>query len=96
MDAREIDMKGVKALAKAVFNQAIKDYVKITAHGDSRIKDIGNKREIERYLDTNLASWGTDMNTSEVKKKLKAMSQLDAIRYLRTLRKNGKVKEAAI
>ena len=96
MEAREIDMKGVKALAKAVFNQAIKDYIKITAHGDSHLKDVGNKREIERYLDTNLASWGTDMNTNEVKKKLKAMRQADAIKYLRTLRKNDKVKEAAI
>lgn len=96
MDAREIDMKGVKAFAKAVFNQAIKDYVKITAHGDSRLKDVGNKREIEKYLDTNLASWGTDMNTSEVKKKLKAMSQADSIKYLMTLRNNKKVKETAI
>jgi len=96
MDAREIDMKGVKALARAVFNNAIKDYVKITAHGDSHLKDVGNKREIERYLDTNLASWGTDMNTSEVKKKLKATSQADSIKYLQALRKNEKVKEVAI
>ncbi len=96
MDVRENDMRDVKALAKAVFNQAIKDYVKITAHGDSHLKDVGNKREIERYLDTNLASWGTDMNTSEVKKKLKAMSQTDAIKYLQKLRKNEKVKEAAV
>jgi hypothetical protein len=86
----------MNALLGAVFKQAVKDYVKIVASGEERLNYIGSKKEIEKYLDSPLAYAGTTMYVPDVKKKLKAMTQEEAIEYEKALRCNRPPKGAAM
>ena len=76
----------MNVLLGAVFKQAIKDYVKIVASGEKRLNYIGSKKEIEKYLDSLLAYAGTTMYVPDVKKKLMAMTQEEAIEYMKALK----------
>lgn len=76
----------IKRLFKAVFKQAVKDYVKIVAAGKDSLADIGSRREIEKYLDTGMASAGTNMYIPDVKQKLIKMTQCDAVSYLKEIK----------
>lgn len=86
----------MNALLGAVFKQAIKDYVKIVASGETKLNYIGSKKEIEKYLDSSLAYAGTTMYVPDVKKKLMAMTQEEAIEYEKALRCNRPPKGVAI
>lgn len=76
----------IKRLLKAVFKQAVKDYVKIVAAGKDSLADVGSRREIEKYLDTGMASAGTNMYIPDVKKMLVKMTQYDAVSYLNEIK----------
>ena len=78
----------IKRLLKVVFNQAIKDYVKIVAEDKDSIVGIGSRKEIEKYLDTGMASAGSNIYTPDVKKKLRSMTQYEAKIYLKAMKTN--------
>lgn len=82
----------IKRVFKAVFKQAIKDYVKIVAAGKDSLADIGSRREIEKYLDTGMASAGTNMYIPDVKEKLKKITQKEAVMYIEASKSNKPLK----
>ena len=84
--AEDIHPEDLKRLLNAVFEQAVKDYVKIVANGVYKINYVGSRGEIERYFDSPLASGGTHMYVPDVKKKLMAMTQEEAIEYMKALK----------
>lgn len=88
MRAEDIHPADMKRLLNAVFDQAVRDYVKLVANGEDRINGIGIRKEIERYFDTGMASAGTHMHVPTVKKKLMNMTQQEAAGYLRSLKCN--------
>lgn len=88
MRAEDIHPADMKRLLNAVFNQAVRDYVKLVASGEERLNYIGNRKEIERYFNTGMASSGTHMYVPDVKKKLMNISQAEAIGYMKALRCN--------
>ena len=85
MDAERTDISG---LMKAVFNQAIRDYVKLAAYDVDSMIGVGNRDEIMQYLDTSMAKAGTTMNTDYVKKMLKKMTKEEALEHRRRLNAN--------
>ena len=78
----------IRRLLKAVFNQAVKDYVKIVAEDKDSIVGIGSRKEIEKYLDTGMASAGSNIYTPDVKKKLRSMTQYEAKMYIKAMKTN--------
>lgn len=86
MKTEDIYPADMKRLLNAVFNQAVRDYVKLVANGEDRINGIGSRKEIEKYFDTGMASAGTHMHVPTVKKKLMNMTQQEAAGYLRSLK----------